>query len=89
MSLAERVTITMPAPLREAASQMAEGDGVSFSAFVSSAVEDWIRTRLLDDWLDEYAAEQGGWDETRLAAVAAEAGLAYLPPGRPGRRAEG
>jgi hypothetical protein len=54
----------------------------------ASAVEDHIRGRLLDDWLSEYAAERGGWDEDRLAALANEAGLLYLAPGRRGPVAE-
>lgn len=82
----ERVTISMPGPVREAVARFAEEDGVSFSAFMTSAVEDWVRGRLLDEWLAEQAAEFGGWDEDEMKRLAAEAGIAYLPPGRPWTR---
>jgi len=82
----ERVTVSMPARVRESAARFAEEDGLSFSAFITSAVEDWIRGRLLDQWLEEQAAERGGWDEEEMKRLAAEIGIPYLPPGRPGRR---
>lgn len=76
----ERVTVSMPANVRESAARIAEDEGQSFSALVTSAVEDMIRGRLLDEWLEEMAAERGGWDEESLKALAAETGLPYTPP---------
>ncbi|MGF1647590.1 MAG: YlcI/YnfO family protein [Kineosporiaceae bacterium] len=86
MSTMERVTISIPPQLRESAARLAEREGRSFSAFISSAVEDHIRGLLLDEWLAEQAAERGGWDEEELKALAEETGIPYLPPGRPRSR---
>lgn len=85
----ERVTVSMPSSIRESAARIAEDEGQSFSALVTSAVEDWIRGRLLDEWLAEMAAERGGWDEESLQALAKETGVPYTPPSsrrRLGRR---
>ena len=82
----ERVTISMPGRVRDAVARFAEEDGLSFSAFMTSAVEDWIRGRLLDEWLEAEAAKFGGWDEEEMKRLAVAAGITYLPPGRPWRR---
>ena len=86
MSIAERVTISIPADLRASAARLADREGRSFSAFVSSAVEDHIRGLLLDEWLAEQAEADGGWDEEDLKALAERTGIPYLPPGRPWSR---
>jgi predicted DNA-binding protein len=86
MSTMERVTISIPSQLRQSAARLAEREGRSFSAFVSSAVEDHLRGLLVDEWLAEQAAERGGWDEEELKALAEETGIPYLPPGRPWTR---
>jgi hypothetical protein len=36
--------------------------------------------RLVDTWLAEHEAEHGPFDETELQELAAEVGVAYLPP---------
>jgi predicted DNA-binding protein len=82
----DRVTISIPSQLRASAAHLAEREGKSFSAFISSAVEDHIRGLLLDEWLAEQAAERGGWDEEELKKLAEETGIPYLPPGRPWSR---
>ena len=76
----ERVTVSMPANVRESAARIAEDEGQSFSALVTSAVEDWIRGRLMDELLQELADERGGWDEASLQTLAAETGIPYTPP---------
>jgi hypothetical protein len=38
------------------------------------------RGRLVDTWLAEHEAEHGPFDETELQELAAEVGVAYLPP---------
>jgi predicted DNA-binding protein len=86
MSTMERVTISIPPQLRESAARLAEREGRSFSAFISSAVEDHIRGLLLDEWLAEQEAADGGWDEEELKALAERTGIPYLPPGRPWTR---
>ncbi len=49
---------------------------------VAQALTGWLRARLVDAWLAEHQAEQGTFDEGELQALAAEAGVPYLPPGR-------
>jgi len=49
---------------------------------VAQALTGWLRARLVDAWLAEHQAEQGTFDESELQALAAEAGVPYLPPGR-------
>jgi len=72
------------AQVRQAAQQVAEATGQSFSAVVSSALEAWVRGRLTDVWLSHYQAEHGAFTEAELIALAEEAGVPYLPPSRPG-----
>lgn len=76
----ERVTISLPAPLRSAVQRIAEESGTPFSAVVSSALEAWVRGRLVDVWLADYQAEHGAFDEAELQRVAADAGVRYVPP---------
>lgn len=83
----ERVTVSLPEDLRRAAAGLADERGVSFSAVVAEALEGWMRSRLVDAWLVEHQSEQGPFDEADLRALAAEAGVPYLPPGRRAERA--
>ncbi|MDQ3153181.1 MAG: hypothetical protein M3R63_16185 [Actinomycetota bacterium] len=69
-------------PLRRASQRIADVLGLSFSAVVAQALTGWLRARLVDAWLAEHQAEQGTFDEGELQALAAEAGVPYLPPGR-------
>ncbi|MFZ0161442.1 MAG: hypothetical protein WAL50_20620 [Kineosporiaceae bacterium] len=84
MTSIDRVTVSLPAQVRQAAQQVAEATGQSFSAVVSSALEAWVRGRLTDVWLSHYQAEHGAFTEAELIALAEEAGVPYLPPSRPG-----
>lgn len=43
-----------------------------------------LRAPLVDAWLAEHQADFGRLDEDELAALAAEAGVPYIPPARPG-----
>jgi hypothetical protein len=79
---AERVTVSLPEDLRQAAAGIAEQRGVSFSAVVTEALAGWMRGRLVDAWLAEHQAEHGAFGEAELRALAAEAGVPYLGPGR-------
>lgn len=80
MSLTERVTVSLPADVRQAAQQVAESTGVPFSNIVNDALTVWLRGRLLDQWLCEYEAEHGDFDEKDLQSLARETGMPYLPP---------
>lgn len=76
----DRVTVSLPAEVRVAAQRVAKETGVPFSAVVTEALESWVRGRLIDAWLVEFQSEQGAFDEAELQAIAAEAGVAYIPP---------
>jgi hypothetical protein len=77
-----RVTISVPADLREAAQEAAQRAGVPFSTVVSDALAAWLRGRLVDAWLADYEAEHGAFDEDELRALAQDAGVPYVPPSR-------
>lgn len=80
----ERVTISLPDDLRQAAQSIADERGSSFSAVVVEALTGWLRGRLVDAWLADYQAAHGAFDEDELRAVAASAGVPYVGPGRAG-----
>lgn len=80
MSTIERVTVSLPAQVRQQAQRLAEAEETTFSAVVTSALEDWMRGRLLDEWLKEFEAEFGPISEDELKAFAAKSGMRYLPP---------
>lgn len=79
---AERVTVSLPEDVRRASQRIADELGLSFSAVVAKALTGWLRARLVDAWLVEHQAEHGVFDENELQALAAEAGVPYLAPGR-------
>ncbi len=81
---ADRVTVSLPEEIRRGAQRLAEERGVSFSSVVSEALGAWLRGRLVDSWLAEHQREHGAFDEDELRALAAEAGVPYLAPGRAG-----
>lgn len=83
----ERVTVSLPDDLRQAAARIAEERGVPFSAVVAEALTGWMRGRLVDAWLAEHQAEYGSFDETELRELAAETGVPYLAAGRTGEPA--
>ncbi|WOQ16948.1 hypothetical protein [Raineyella sp. W15-4] len=64
----------------ELATSGADEDHRSFSSVVSDALASWLRGRLIDAWLAEYQAEHGEFSEDELRALAAEAGVPYVPP---------
>ncbi len=76
----DRVTVSLPAEVRQAAQRVALETGVPFSSVVADALSAWLRGRLVDAWLAEHEAEFGPFDETELQELAAEAGVTYLPP---------
>ncbi|MGH8965542.1 MAG: CopG family transcriptional regulator [Actinomycetes bacterium] len=78
----ERVTVSLPDEVRRAAQSIAEERGVSFSAVVAEALTGWMRGRLVDAWLAEHQAAHGAFSEDELRALAADAGVPYLGPGR-------
>ena len=80
----ERVTVSIPSELRRAGQAEADEAGTSFSAVVSEALRSHLRGQAIDAWLVEFEAEHGAFDEAELAAIAADAGVPYLPP-RSGR----
>lgn len=79
---AERVTVSLPEDVRRASQRIADELGMSFSAVVAEALTGWLRARLVDAWLVGHQAEHGVFDENELQALAAEAGVPYLAPGR-------
>lgn len=87
MSGIERVTVSLPADIRQAAQQLAESTGSSFSAVVNEALAAWLRTRLVDAWLAEHRHAHGDFDEDELRALAAETGVPYTPPSSRGAAA--
>jgi len=78
----DRVTVSLPAEVREAAQRVAQEAGVPFSAVVTEALAAWVRGRLIDTWLLEYEAKHGVFSEAELRDIAAEAGVTYIPPTR-------
>jgi hypothetical protein len=78
-----RVTITLPAELRQAAQEVADRAGLPFSAVVSDALVAWMRGRLVDAWLAEHQAVHGAFSEDELKALAEDAGVPYVSVGRP------
>lgn len=82
-----RVTITLPAELRQAAQDAADSAGVPFSSVVSEALAAWVRGRLVDVWLAEHQTAYGAFDEDELQALALETGVPYVPAGRSRRLA--
>lgn len=80
--MSERVTVSLPEDVRRSAQRVADDLGLSFSAVVADALTGWLRGRLVDAWLAEHQSEHGTFDEDELRALAAEAGVPYLAPGR-------
>lgn len=80
----ERVTVSLPDDLRRAAQRIAEERGTSFSSVVAEALTGWMRGRLVDAWLADHQAAHGAFDEDELRALAADAGVPYVGPGRAG-----
>lgn len=82
MSDTERVTVSLPSEVRRTAQQVADETGTSFSAIVVSALEEWLRGRLIDSWLADFQERTGAFDEDELRHLALQTGVTYLPPGR-------
>jgi predicted transcriptional regulator len=78
----ERVTVSLPDDVRRAAQRIAEQRGTSFSAVVAEALTGWMRGRLVDAWLAEHQATHGQFEESELRALAVDAGVPYVGPGR-------
>jgi len=80
MSRTERVTVSLPAEVRQATQRVAEASGMPFSAVVNEALAAWLRTRLVDAWLAEHQLAHGAFDEEVLRQLAVETGVPYAPP---------
>ena len=80
MSTVERVTVSLPPRVRQQAQRLAEAEDLSFSSVVTSALEDWTRGRLLDEWIRDYETEFGAFTEDELKDIAARTGMPYLQP---------
>jgi predicted transcriptional regulator len=80
----ERVTVSLPEDIRRSAQRVADETGTSFSAVVAEALTGWMRGRLVDFWLAEHQATHGEFVEDELRALAADAGVPYVGPGRVG-----
>lgn len=76
--------MSLPDDVRRAAQRIAEEQGTSFSAVVAEALTGWMRGRLVDVWLAEHQATHGEFDEAELRALATDAGVPYVGPGRAG-----
>lgn len=81
-STVERVTVSLPPEVRQTTQRIADDLGTSFSAVVAEALMGWVKGRLVDAWLAEHQAAHGAFDEDELRALARNAGVPYLPPGR-------
>ena len=82
----DRVTISLPREVREAAQAVAKANGVPLSSVFNDAIESWLRGRLVDPWLREFEASHGSFDEDELKALAIEAGVPYsvrMPSAKP------
>lgn len=75
-----RITVSLPAEVRQAALTVAQSAGVPLSSVVNEAITAWLRTRLVDAWLVDFQQRSGTFDETELEQLAAETGVPYLPP---------
>ena len=76
----DRVTVSLPAELRQAGQAEADETSTSFSAVVTAALRDHLRGRAIDTWVLEFEAEHGEFSEAELVAIAADAGVPYVPP---------
>jgi predicted transcriptional regulator len=74
----ERVTVSLPTEVREAAQRIAEETGTSFSGVVTEALLTVVRQRVLAEVLADYQAEHGAFTEDEIRAAAAEMGLPYI-----------
>lgn len=82
MKITDRVTVSLPGEVRQTAQRVADELGTSFSAVVAEALTGWMRGRLVDAWLADHQVTHGEFDEQELRALAEDAGVPYLPPGR-------
>jgi predicted transcriptional regulator len=80
MTTIERVTVSLPAQVRQQAQRLAEAEDRTFSSVVTSALEDWMRGKLLDKWLEDFEEEFGPITEDELKEFARKSGMRYLPP---------
>lgn len=76
----ERVTVSLPAEVKEAAQRVASETGVPFSTVVQDALTAWLRSKLVDAWLSDYQTEFGSFSEDELRQLADSTGTTYVPP---------
>lgn len=85
----DKPTISMDADLREQADRLARAEGMSFSAFVSSAVSDAVHRRRASKALlaavADWEGEHGVITDAEMQTAARELGL-ELPGRKPAQR---
>lgn len=82
----ERVTVSLPAELRQAAQRAADANGSAFSSVVADALRSWVRGQRIDELLADYEREHGVFTEDELRAMAFEMGLPHVAPQRKTRQ---
>ena len=76
----ERVTVSLPAEVRQEAQRWADENGVPFSSVVSQALITHLRGLAIDEWLRDYQDRNGAFTEDELQSLARDAGVPYIPP---------
>lgn len=75
-----QVTVRVPEEIKEFAQRVADESGRPLSAVLSEALGQWVRWMAMDEFLREWRAEGGQFDEERLRSVAEQHGMPYVPP---------
>lgn len=76
----ERVTVSLPAELRQAAQKAADSTGTAFSAIVADALLVWVRGQKIDELIAAYEAEEGEITDDEMQAMAEQMGLPFTSP---------
>ncbi len=82
MQTTERVTVTIPIEMRQAAQREAEERNVALSTVVSEALAEHVRARALREVVEDYEAEFGVITEDEMREYAARVGIPYSSPRR-------
>lgn len=65
----DRLSITVDAELGRAVREAARASGTSLSSWAAEALADAVRHRNMQEFLDDWEAEQGPFTEEELAAA--------------------
>jgi predicted transcriptional regulator len=76
----ERVSVSLPSDVRQAAQKLADATGVPFSTIVSESLSIRLRGIALDEWLADVEASHGGFTEEELRETAQKFGVPYVLP---------